>query len=105
MKSYRWEMTAEEASEHRIQRMVKVGTELSRYCRNPFTGERTRPCVEMRQLTDWHMLIHIAGLIGYRPLIDIADIADLRGIVYLGRADQHNWNAARWEKEIRARIS
>ena len=100
MKSH-WEMTAEE---DRIQRMVTVGTLLSRYCRNPCTGERTRPCVEMKQLADWPMLVHIAGLKSDRPLISIADIADLRGIVYLGRADQHSWNTARWEKEIRAKM-
>jgi len=95
-----WKPTAKE---DRIRQMAKAGANLSRYCRSPITGERTRPCVKL-ELLQGNLIIAIATLKG-EPLIDIADVADLRGIVYLGKADQHTWKADRWEKEIRARMS
>lgn len=96
-------LTVDEKKEEFIQRAIKAGVNLSRHCRNAWTGERTRSCIEARRIIHWTALVAIA-IRGSRPLIDFADVADLDKIIYLGRQDQHTWGAARWEKELRAYI-
>lgn len=96
-------LTVEEHKEQFIQKAIKAGVCLSRYCRNPWTGERIRPCIEAAKIVHWKALVSI-GIRGSHPLLDFADVADLDKIIYLGRPDQHTWDAARWEKELRAYV-
>ena len=93
-----------ERREELIQQAIKAGVTLSRFCRNCWTGERTRANIEAARIVHWMALLALAHR-GERPLIDYADVADLHGIIYLGRADQHTWDARRWEKELRARMN
>jgi len=94
-------LTTEEFKEKTIQEAIKAGVSLSRHCRNAWTGERIRSNIEAYRIVHWPALVSIA-IRGSRPLLDFADVADLHQIIYLGRQDQHAWDAARWEKELRA---
>ena len=92
--------TPAEAKEEIIQKAIKAGVSLSRHCRNCWTGERTRGSIAAERIIHWPALV-VIGTKGSRPLIDFADVADLKEI-YLGRPDQHTWNEERWENELRA---
>lgn len=96
-------LTVEEKKEEFIQKAIKAGVSLSRHCRNCWTGERTSSCIEASRIVHWKSLVAIA-IRGSRPLLGFADIADLHNIIYLGRQDQHSWNADRWEQELRAYV-
>lgn len=98
--------TQDEIRKEQIEEMIKAGTYLSRHCRNCWTGERTRSNIPAREysykLCRLQQLASLGG--GNSPLVDWAGTADLNHF-YLTKADQHTWDEARWEKEIRNRIA
>ncbi len=93
-----------EHKEQTIQNAIKAGVSLSRHCRNCWTGERTRPCISAVKITHWTALVSIAINGRGKALLDFADVGELDKIIYLGRPDQHEWDATRWEQELRARL-
>ena len=96
--------TEEEKRDDAIDRLATAGALLSRHCRNCWTGERTRSGLSADGFTgrNTDLIIIASNLLG-NPLIDYANVADLHEF-YLGTPDQHTWDKARWEKEIRARM-
>ncbi len=97
-------LTVDELKEQTMKQAIEAGVMLSRYCRNCWTGERTRPCISAVKITHWTSLVSIAINGRGKALLDFADTADLHKIIYLGRPDQHTWNATRWEQELRAKV-
>ena len=96
--------TKEEKQDDLIDRLATAGALLSRHCRNCWTGERTRSQINANEFTgSVRDLIIIASNLHGKALIDYASGADLHGF-YLGASDQHTWDKARWEKEIRTRM-
>ena len=92
-------LTITEKKEQDIRRAARAGAIFSRYCRNAWTGERTRPSLEVEKVTYWPYLAWVSKL-GDKPLLAYENIADLHQF-RLGRPDQHTWDEARWEQEIR----
>ena len=99
-----WEQTREEQREEFIQKLVQAGVRFSKHCRNCWTGERIRAYLPVEKFSgNYRHLICISSLPRGKALIDYANVADLHGF-YLGREDQHLWDAKKWEKEIRERM-
>jgi len=98
-----WTPTKEERKEDFIKRMAKAGATFSKHCRNSWTGDKTRTTLNLENFGGCRNdLLSILNLRG-EPLFDFSTTADLNTL-YLGCQDQHNWDQAQWEKEIRARI-
>ena len=89
--------------EEYIDRLAAAGACFSKHLRNCWTGELERPTLRLDSFSGRSSdLWAIARL--QPPLIDIATVADLSGVVYMGTADQHTWSYERWKKEIERRI-
>lgn len=96
--------TEEEKREDFIKRLAESGARFSRHCRNCWTGERTRSQLNADEFSGRvRDLVILSGLCRGGPLLDYANVADLHGF-YLGKEDQHTWDEARWEEEIRKRM-
>jgi hypothetical protein len=94
--------TVVEKREQDIKRAAIAGAMLSRYCRNSWTGERIRVMLEREKVQYANYLVAVSTL-GDKPLLGYSNCAGL-DCFYLGRQDQHLWDAERWEAEIRAII-
>lgn len=85
-----------------IEGIAEFGALVSRYCRNAWTGEQTRPSIERERLGH---PFHSAGIqvLDFLRLVAWENVADLDQI-RLGVPGQHAWRKADWERAIRFRI-
>lgn len=84
-----------------VQRLAKVGSIVSRNCRDCWTGEQTAVSVSIDKLAfgGRNDIAYLEAL-GLLALEDIADLFQARLVKY----GQHSWNQKQWEKAIRERI-
>jgi len=84
-----------------IQRLAKVGSIVSRNCRNGWTGEQTAVSVQIDRLAfgGRNDIAYLEAL-GLLALEDIADLFQARLLKY----GQHSWKQGQWERAIRERI-
>lgn len=81
-----------------VNKLAKAGAQLSKHCRIPFSNDVDCPSIRLSNFSgNQNDLITLHRL---TMLIDYADIADLHGVVYLGKGEQHLWDEKRWSQEI-----
>ncbi len=88
-------------TEETIKGIAKFGAQISRHCRNAWTGEQMRVSVECAKVGHPY---HKAGrqILDYLGLIEWENVADLNQF-RLGVSGQHAWTARDWEQAIRFR--
>ena len=89
-------------TDDQIEHLAKFGAEVSRHCRNCWTGEQTRGSLPFDKFTGQGGR-NEASALEYLRLMALEDVADLQQY-RLGKYGQHSWNKKRWEIEIRKRL-